>query len=285
MSAPALERRKSSLMQIRAGMLWVGTIGAFLIGLRHILPGEAASGGAFDAFCPFGAIETMWAYVTGGQTLKTTSLLNFVIFSGVLAVSLVAGRAFCGWMCPLGAVQEWLANLARRLGGERRRIRGKASKAKLPLHVPAWLDSPLRKLKYVVLAVVVLASAFTAYPPLHDLCPARAVFSFKLTTVLLWSVLAVFIVTSLLVERVWCKYLCPLGAALAVFNRLSPVRLRANFERCNGCGRCDVDCSMGIRDAPEHLSDGECIRCLECLETCARDGALELTIGIPGEKD
>ena len=74
---PPPERRKSSLMQIRAAMLWVGTIGAFLIGLRHILPGEAASGGAFDAFCPFGAIETLWAYATRGQTLKTTSLLNF----------------------------------------------------------------------------------------------------------------------------------------------------------------------------------------------------------------
>lgn len=62
-----------------------------LIGLRHIMPGESAKGGAFDAFCPFGGIETLWLYLTTGQTLKTTNLLNFSILIGVLGVSLLAG--------------------------------------------------------------------------------------------------------------------------------------------------------------------------------------------------
>ena len=268
-------------MQIRKGMLWVGVIGAFLIGLRHMFPGEAASGGAFDAFCPFGAIETLWAYLTRGQTLKTTSLLNFAILSGVLTVSLVAGRAFCGWMCPLGAVQEGLANLVRRIGGEKRPIRGKASKTYFPRQLPTWADRPLRYVKYFVLAGIIIASAFTIYPPLHSFCPARAVFSFKLTTGLMWGMLVTFIVTSLLVERVWCKYLCPLGAALAVFNKISPLRLQADFKSCNHCGRCDIECSMGIADVPDHLSDLECIRCLECLETCARQDALTLRLTKP----
>lgn len=266
--------KKSSLMNIRKGMLWTATIGAFLIGIRHLLPGEAASGGAFDAFCPFGAIETLWSYLTRGQTLKTTNLLNFAILSGVLSVSLVAGRAFCGWMCPLGAIQEGLAKLARRLGGEKRRIRGKASQLKFPANLPLWADKPLRYTKYVILGIVLVASIFTVYPPLFQFCPVRAVFSFKLTTGLLWSVLFTFIITSLLLERVWCKYLCPLGATLAIFNKLSPVHLSVDFKACNHCGRCDIDCSMDIQDVPENLRHPECIRCLECLETCARDDAL-----------
>jgi polyferredoxin len=274
-------RHKSSLMQIRKGMLWFGVIAAFLIGLRHLLPGEAASGGSFDAFCPFGAIETAWAYLTRGQTLKSTSLLNFAIFSGVLAVSLVAGRAFCGWMCPLGAAQEGLARLARWLGGEKRPVRGKHSVARLPTRLPAGMDRPLRYVKYLVLAGVMLASAFTIYPPLHGFCPARAVFSLKLTSGLLWSVLIIFIVTSMLLERVWCKYLCPLGAGLALFNKISPLRLSADFQSCNHCGRCDIECSMDIQDVPDNLSNLECIRCLECLETCARKDALTLKIGEP----
>lgn len=281
MTANDRSTKKSSLMQIRKGMLWIGVVGAFLIGIRHLFPGEAASGGAFDAFCPFGAIETLWAYITRGQTLKTTSLFNFAILSGVLAVSLVAGRAFCGWMCPLGAVQEGLANLSRRLGGEKRHILGKASKSRYPLKLPAWLDRPLRYVKYFILIGVVIASVFTVYPPLHSFCPARAVFSFKLTTGLMWSVLATFILTSLLVERMWCKYLCPLGAVLAIFNKISPVRLRADLNACNHCGRCDIECSMGIQDVPDNLSDVECIRCLECLETCARRDALTLRLTKP----
>lgn len=279
MSTTIKTRRKSSLMQIRKGMLWFSVLGTVLIGVRHLFPGEAASGGAFDAFCPFGAIETLWAYLATGHTLKTTNLLNFAVFGGVLAVSLVAGRAFCGWMCPLGAVQEGLAKLSRRLAGEKRRIRGKPSKVRFPVRLPAWIDRPLRYAKYLILLLVILVSGFAVYPPLQQFCPARAVFSFQLTTGLIWSVLITFAITSLLVERVWCKYLCPLGAALAIFNKISPVRLRADFSACNHCGRCDVDCSMGIQRVPEHLNDAECIRCLECLETCARKDALEIKLG------
>lgn len=278
MTANPKTRRKTSLMKIRKGMLWFSIAAAFLIGIRHLMPGEATSGGSFDTFCPFGAIETAWKYITSGQTLKSTNLLNFAILSGVLAVSLVAGRAFCGWMCPLGAAQEGLANLSRRLGGGKRRVRGKPSPAKLPTRLPAKIDRPLRYVKYLVLVGVIIASIFTLFPPLHGFCPARAVFSFKLTSGLLWSVLITFIVTSMLVERVWCKYLCPLGASLALFNKISPVRLSADFQNCNHCGRCDIECSMGIQDVPDDLSSVECIRCLECLETCARKDALVLKV-------
>jgi polyferredoxin len=264
-------------MQIRKGMLWFAAIGTFVIGIRHLLPGEAGSGGSFDAFCPFGAIETLWVYLARGQTLKTTSLLNFAVMSGVLGVSIVAGRAFCGWMCPLGAAQEGLANLAHRLGGEKRHLRGKPAAGPLPVSIPLWADRLLRWAKYLILGLVMAASIFAIYPPLHEICPARAVFSFRLETSLLWSVLGTFLVTSFLVERAWCKYLCPLGAALAIFNKISPVRLVSN-NACNNCGRCDVECSMGIQAVPENLRDAECIRCLECLETCARDEALELKI-------
>ncbi|GAB1471644.1 hypothetical protein MASR2M66_25220 [Chloroflexota bacterium] len=270
------DKRKSSLMQIRKGMLVVAVIGAFTIGIRHLLPGEAGSGGSFDAFCPFGAIETFYAYVTRGQTLKTTNLLNFAILGGVLAVSLVGGRAFCGWMCPVGAVQEGLAHASRRLSGESKHIRGKVSKARLPIRIPKPADTYLRYAKYLILALILFASVYAVYPPLHTFCPARAIFSFKLTP-LLWSVLITFLATSFLVERAWCKYLCPLGAALAIFNKISPVRL-VSTSNCNHCGRCDIECSMDIEDVPNNLSDPECIRCLECLDTCAREGSLELKV-------
>ena len=85
--------------------------------------------------------------------------------------------------------------------------------------------------------------------------------------------------TSLLVVRVWCKYLCPLGAMLAIFNKLSPVRLVSDRNHCNNCGRCDIECSMDIQDVPHNLNDAECVRCMECLNTCAREGSLVLQIG------
>jgi polyferredoxin len=268
-------KKPFSIPRSRAVMQWLAVLAAALVGLRHIMPGES-SGGSFDAFCPFGAIETFLPYVLKGYTLKTTNLLNFSILLGVLGVSLVAGRAFCGWMCPLGTLQDFFAAWARRLSGEKRHIRGKKSPAVFPTQLPEKLDRGLRWLKYLILGIILIASLFTGFPPLNAFCPVRAFFSFSLTP-LLGAVLVAFAASSLLVERASCKYFCPLGALLAIFNKISPHRLVAGGG-CNQCGRCDIECSMGIRDVPASLKDSECIRCLECLETCARNESLELKV-------
>ena len=86
----------------------------------HCCPETLSKGGAFDAFCPFGGIETLWAYITTGQTLKTTNLLNFTVLLAVLGVSYVAGRAFVGGCVRLGTLQDMFAGWARRLSGEKK---------------------------------------------------------------------------------------------------------------------------------------------------------------------
>jgi len=273
------------LIRARNWMLITSVVGTFLIGLRHIMPGEESSGGSFDSFCPFGGIETFYRYITTGTTMRTTNLLNFAILSGVLAVGLVAGRAFCGWMCPVGAVQEWLAKLSRKMFGDKPHIRGKRTKGLFPLRISIKADQYLRVMKYLILAVILWVSTFSIIPPLHNICPTRAVFSFQLNSGLLISVLIVFVLTSLAIERVWCKYLCPFEAFLGMFNKIAPLRLRVDDTRCNDCGRCDIECSMGIEKVPENLSDAECIRCLECLNTCSRDGSLSLTVLNPEKKN
>lgn len=250
-----------------------------LIGLRHIMPGESAKGGAFDAFCPFGGIETLWLYLTTGQTLKTTNLLNFSILIGVLGVSLLAGRAFCGWICPVGTLQDLLAGLTHRLTGEKKHVRGKKSLSRFPFQLSQKFDPWLRSLKYLILAIILLASTWAVYPPLWEICPPRALFSFQLSTPLLISVLIVFVITSMVNRLFWCKYLCPLGAVLAIFNKIAPLRLVINQSSCTTCGRCDTECPMEIQNVPENLRSAECIQCLECLETCAVQDTLHIQLG------
>jgi polyferredoxin len=273
----AAREKPFSLAKSRRTIQWLVVIGTFVLGLRHIMPGEASRGGSFDSFCAFGGIETLLPYLFTGHLLKSTNLLNFSVLIATLGVSLVAGRAFCGWLCPLGAIQDFVAEWTRKILGEKRHIRGKPSKTILPLRLPASIDRPLRYAKYIVLPWIVIGSLFTAFPPLREFCPVRAVFGLHMTS-LLWITLAVFLAGSILVERFWCKYLCPLGAALAIFNKISPVRIVSDADHCNNCRRCDIECSMGIQDVPDNLSDPECIRCMECLETCARDGSLELKV-------
>lgn len=248
-----------------------------LIGLRHIMPGESSKGGAFDVFCPFGAIETLWSYAVKGQTLLTTAPLNFAILFGVLGVSILAGRAFCGWMCPLGTLQDLLANLSDRIFRSKKSDRGKNA-IKLPVRISKKNAGWLRGLKYLVLVIILLASTMAVYPPLREICPARAFFNFKDHTPLLWSVLITFVVTSLVNRRVWCKYLCPLGALLAPFNKISPLRLVLKGDHCSGCRSCDAACPMDIDDLTNHLRSPECIECLECQEVCPEKDALELRL-------
>jgi polyferredoxin len=273
------KRSNSSLSRSRRWMMAGGVILTALIGLRHLMPGEASRGGSFDAFCPLGGIETLWAYISSGHTLKTTNLLNFTILLGVLGVSLLAGRAFCGWMCPLGTLQDIFADWARRLSGERYKPRGKQSQARFPMQVSPKIDHWLRRIKYLVLVAVLVVSMFAIFPPLRNICPARSFFAFHWNTSTLGIVLIIFLVSSMLIKRFSCKYLCPLGAALAIFNKISPLHLNVDADRCTSCGRCDAECPMDIPAVPENIRSAECIRCLECMETCAVADTVELRLG------
>lgn len=276
-AVPRARVEKTEVSKLRKTFLTAFVLLAFALGLRHAIPAEERLNGAFDSFCPFGAVETFFAYVTTGKTLKTTSLLNFAVFSGVAATALLGGRAFCGWICPLGGVQEGLANAARRFTGDgKRHIRGKKSKAILPLQMPEKWDKHLRKFKYFLLALVLVTSTYSEFPPVQWACPSKAVFGLKMTPTL-WVVLVVFLVTSILFERFSCKYICPLGALLAITNKFSFFKLKVNKNQCNQCGRCKTECPMGI-DPVTAEKDVECIRCLECMDTCAKPQGIEIKV-------
>ncbi|MBT3316230.1 MAG: 4Fe-4S binding protein [Anaerolineae bacterium] len=273
-------KERSSITKVRHTIQYIFLFATYLLGLRHIMPGRESTGGAFDAFCPMGGIETFIPYILTGQTLKTTNLLTFAVLIGVIGVSLLAGRAFCGWMCPIGTLQDMLAGWAQRLsGGGKHQIRGKRSKAKFPMELSPEVDKWARYLKYLVLLVVLIASVWTVYPPLRDICPARALFSFELGEPLLVSVLITFIITSLLIKRFWCKYLCPLGAFLAITNKFAPLRVTIDKNSCTGCARCEAECPVDIPAIPENMRNLECVQCLECVETCAVEDAVVLKLG------
>jgi len=269
----------NDLSKIRHWMQFILVLLTIMIGLRHILPGESSKGGAFDAFCPFGAIETLWVYLSTGHTLITTNLLNFSALLAVLGVSLITGRSFCGWICPLGTIQDWFTKWARWHSGEKNRRHEAGEKTRFPIQVQERFDRWLRFLKYLVLVIILAASTKSIYPPLYNICPARAFFSFHWDTWLLPVVLFLFVITSILIQRFSCKYLCPLGAALAIFNKVSPIYIAANPEHCTHCERCEAECPVDIPAIPENTRSAECIRCLDCIETCSQPDTIELRIG------
>ena len=98
-----------------------------------------------EAWCPFGGVEAVYTYLREGNLLCSLGVSNFYALAAVIASVLLLRRAFCGYMCPLGTMSEWLRGIGRRFGLRM-------------LRIPAGLDRVLSLGKYLVLAVVLVAT-------------------------------------------------------------------------------------------------------------------------------
>jgi NapH/MauN family ferredoxin-type protein len=245
------------------------------LAIRHET--ESTSGApSVDALCPFGAVETMWTWVTTGSFISKIHPSNIAVGLGLLAAVLVAGNAFCGWICPFGAIQDALHWLKEKLH--------------VPtVAIPPRVDRVLRYGRFVVLGVVLVASATTLSLWFADVDPYVTLFGlswvFEPDLATMWPALAILVGilgASMLVERAWCRYLCPLGGVLSVLGRFSVLRIRRSASACTDCNLCNRPCPVGIdvaKAAP--VVGADCIGCLECVASCPKAGALEVTAAPP----
>ena len=216
--------------------------------------------GAIGA-CPLGALQ--------GAFSAQRSTLYYV--GGILLLyGLMFGRMICGWFCPFGLVQELLY---------------KIKTPKLKKCVFTWV---LSFVKYAVLIFLVLIvpilyalrniplPAFCKY-----ICPAgtleggitllsnavNASYFSMLGPLFTWKflLLASLLTASVFIFRVFCRFLCPLGAIYGLFNKFSFFGVTVEDSKCIRCGKCVNHCKMDIR----HVADHECISCGECIDVCS----------------
>lgn len=228
-----------------------------------------------ETYCPFGGLETAWAFLTNRRFTCAAGELNLALFVALLVLTVLARKAFCGWVCPVGALAEWEGRLTRRLFCRR----GFAG----PWSVPPRWDRALRiVLRAAVLAVVLAATWATGELVFRGYDPYYILFSAHGHDVRAWSygILAGLAALGLLLPMAWCRYLCPLGAALWPFSALGRLRLRRESGHCTGCGACDRACPQAIDvSRAAEVRSGECTLCLECTAACPARGALELRWG------
>jgi polyferredoxin len=259
---------------------------ALLIGWVAVSRAVAESSGGTtspESFCPFGGIETIGTFLTSGGYVPHVHAANVVLAIAVLLLAFLARGAFCGWLCPLGFLQDLSAGLStlvqRHVPAVHRGVRALRRRA-APLAV---LDRPLRLLKYAVLAWAVWGAAAFGVMVFRDVDPWIAVLNIGRESVGFGgAILALTLLGALIVDRPWCRYACPLGAANGIVARFSPVRLERNGSACVDCGVCSRSCPMGLPVATAtRITAMDCTGCLECVEACPREGALELRVGLP----
>jgi ferredoxin len=270
----------------RATQLAVALVVLAVVVGREAAVAAGAGGGTVtsgEALCPFGGIETIGTFLATGGYVAHVHASNLVLAIGALLVAFFARGAFCGWLCPFGFLQDLVAGFShtvqRHLPPVRRAVRALERRA-APL---ARLDRPLRLLKYAVLAWAVLGAAWFGTMVFREVDPWNALLEVtKVTLGLGTMLLIVTLVASLFVERAWCRYACPLGAATGIVSRFSPIRLERVEAACSSCGVCTAACPMGVEVATaSRIISQDCIGCLECVEACPRGGALELRVGLP----
>lgn len=265
--------RQSRTQLIRR--LTQATVVLFILGAAvvHGLATTDGSTASIDALCPFGGLETLWQWVaSGGSFVPKTHLSNLVLAAGLGLAVLVSGGAFCGWLCPFGALQDALTWLRSRL--------------RLPeIHVPARLDAVLRYGRYVVLALILYKTATTVTLMFADVDPYRTIFSlewlFDFNPTEQWPayvVAGVIVAASLVIERAWCRYLCPLGGAISLLGNLSLLRIRRSADACKNCALCERPCPVKLNVATANTISSNCIGCLACVQACPRHDTLDVRL-------
>ena len=183
----------------------------------------------------------------------------FILWSVVAGIVVLWGRAvYCGWLCPFGALQELTNEIARKL--------------KVPQYtVPFAVHERLWAIKYIILLVlfgVSLDSLATA-ERMAEVEPFKTAITLKFDRT--WPFVAyavLLLVVNLFTRKVFCRYLCPLGAALALPSKLRVFDWLKRRKECgNPCRLCDHECEVQAIHPDGHINYMECHYCLDCQMT------------------
>lgn len=224
---------------------------------------------SFEAFCPFGGMESLWGLFKYGRFSCALGPLNLSLMLAVLALALLSKKSFCGWVCPIG----FLGELGARLGG--RIIPGRP---KITRSLNGWL----KLTRYLVLALALYFTYKTGELILRGYDPFYIIFSgFGHGTLgfISFAVMGVLIIGALLIPMFFCRYLCPLGATLDPFGRLGLIKIVRDAASCTKCGLCAQACPHDIViNEMKAVRHRDCTNCLECLDACPEEDCLKLRI-------
>ncbi|MBQ7226666.1 MAG: 4Fe-4S binding protein [Clostridia bacterium] len=206
--------------------------------------------------CPLGALQN----ALGASQHRAP----FYVIGILMLYALLFGRFICGFLCPFGLIQELLY------------------KIKTPKLKKSRVTRILSYLKYVILVFFVVFIPLVYFAPgfCKYICPAgvlegafgvlghpdNANEMSRLGPLFTWKFLLLIsiLLGSVFIFRIFCRFLCPLGALYGLFNHFSVFGIKLEKHKCTDCGLCVSKCKVDIR----HVNDHECINCGECIDVC-----------------
>jgi len=272
------------LVQILFALLciWIGV--EFYLFVRYLEAGGTVSyfnrPPGVDGFLPISSLMSFYYFILTGQ-IHSAHPAGMFIFLGIVLMSLVIGKSFCSWMCPIGFLSELIGDFGEKL-------------FKRKILLPKFLDYPLRSLKYLLLGFflysifyLMTTAAIKAFldSPYNLVADVKMYYFFADISQFSLIVISVLFVLSIVIRNFWCRYLCPYGALLGIASLLSPTKIKRNTISCIDCNLCAKACSSNIKvDKVKSVWSDECSSCLNCIDVCPVSNTLYLHTFMPKKR-
>ena len=233
-----------------------------------------------DGFLPISSMMSFYLFLMTGE-LHLAHPAGVFIFFGIILMSLVVGKSFCSWLCPVGFLSELIGDFGQKI-------------FKKKIKLPKFLDYPLRTLKYLMLgflfySVFFLMSTLAVKSfldsPYNLVSDIKMYYFFADISGFSLIVITFLFLLSIPVRNFWCRYLCPYGAFLGILNFLSPMKIKRNPLSCTDCGLCNKACPSFIKvDKVKTVLSDECTSCFNCIDACPVADTLDLKSVFPVKK-
>ncbi len=253
--------------------VWIGI--EFYLFVRYYETGGrstfAARPAGVEGWLPIASLMNLKILLTTGRVpgLHAAGMFLLIAFVGI---SWIFRKGFCGWLCPVGTISEYLWRFGRRIRGHSFRL-------------PRALDIGMRSLKYILLGLFLYAvgampvAAIRAFleGPYGMVDDVKMLNFFRFLGLSGGIVMSILVIASVFVQNFWCRYLCPYGALMGAVSAASPLSIRRDTNLCIDCGKCFRACPAALPvDRLVSIRSAECTGCLECAAACPAAGALFL---------
>ena len=314
-----MAKRSSIISNWPKYVLQWGVLVALILFLTGLIPGETAADP--EAYCPMGGLQAFATYLAQNSLPCSMSSLQVMMGLALVAAVVLFSKLFCGYLCPLGTVQDII-----------KRLRVKFRIKSVKIANGSAIDKILRIIKYALLFLIFYMTVEESELFCKNLDPYYAVATGFQGEITLWMSIVsicVLVIGSLAVDMFWCRYLCPLGAIsnslkfwvwigvlfgvyfaanvigagipwavllgafciigylLEVFNakpKYQILHVLKNESACNNCGLCQKMCPYHIDLRTFHngkINHVDCTLCGECVAACANKA---LNVGIKENK-
>lgn len=227
-----------------------------------------------EGFLPISSLMSLYYFFLTGL-IHPAHPAGMFILTAIILLSVMFGKSFCSWLCPVGLVNEMLGDIGEKIFKRR-------------MFLPRWADWPLRSLKYLILlyfawsifvSMTTLALKMFLDTPYNIVSDVKMYYFFAEITQFALIVIAILFVLSILIRNFWCRFLCPYGALLGIASLLSFSKIKRNEVNCIDCAKCAKACPSNIKvDKVLTVLSDECHTCLQCVDVCPIDDTLKVKL-------